>query len=52
MLCTPTVFYVWPMIPQDSSASTGWFVKPINEIIKGLEQVAAYTPRRRDRVRL
>ena len=29
-------------MPQGSSASPGWFVKDINEVIKGLEQVAAY----------
>ena len=30
------------MIPQGSSASPGWFVKAINEVIKGLERVAAW----------
>ena len=29
-------------MPQGSSASPGWFVKAINEMIKGLKQVAAY----------
>ena len=29
-------------MPQGSSASQGWFVKVINEVIKGLKQVAAY----------
>ena len=29
-------------MPQGSSASPGWFVKVINEVIKGLGQVAAY----------
>ena len=29
-------------MPQGSSASPGWFVKAINEVAKGLEQVAAY----------
>ena len=29
-------------MPQGSNASPGWFVKVINEVIKGLEQVAAY----------
>ena len=29
-------------MPQGSSASPGWFVKVINEVIKGLTQVAAY----------
>ena len=28
--------------PQGSSASPGWFVKDINEVINSLEQVAAY----------
>ena len=30
------------VMPQGSSASPGWFVKVINEVTKGLEQVAAY----------
>ena len=29
-------------MPQGSSASSGWFVEIINEVIKGLAQVAAY----------
>ena len=29
-------------MPQGSSASPGLFVKVINEVIKGLKQVAAY----------
>ena len=29
-------------MPQGSSASPGWFVKVINEVIKGLERVTAY----------
>ena len=29
-------------MPQGSSASPGWFVKVINAVAKGLEQVAAY----------
>ena len=29
-------------MPQSSSGSPGWFVKVINEVIKGLKQVAAY----------
>ena len=40
--CTPTGLYEWLVMPQSSSASPGWFVKVINEAIKGLEQVAAY----------
>ena len=40
--CTPTGLYEWLIMPQGSSASPGWFVKVINEVIEGLEQVAAY----------
>ena len=29
-------------MPQGRSASSGWLVKDINEVTKGLEQVAAY----------
>ena len=29
-------------MPQGSSASPGWFVKDISEVLKGLKQVAAY----------
>ena len=29
-------------MPQGSSALPGWFVNVINEVIKGLEKVAAY----------
>ena len=40
---TPKGLYEWPLImPQGSSTKPGWFVKVINEVIKGLEQVAAY----------
>ena len=34
--CTPTGPYEWLVMPQGSSASPGWFVKVINEVIKGL----------------
>ena len=40
--CTPTGLYEWLVMPQGSSASPGWFVKAINEVIKDLNQVAAY----------
>ena len=29
-------------MPQGISSSSGWFVKVINEVIKGLKQVVAY----------
>ena len=29
-------------MPQRSSAAPGWFVKVVNEVIKGLDRVAAY----------
>ena len=29
-------------MPQGSSASPGWFVKVINEVMKDLKQVATY----------
>ena len=40
--CTPTGLYEWPVMPQGSSGLPGWFVKVINEVIKDLNQVAAY----------
>ena len=40
--CTPTGLYERLFMPQGRSASYGWFVKDINEGIKGLEQVVAY----------
>ena len=40
--CTPTGLYERLVMPQGSSASTGWFVKVINDVITDLKQVAAY----------
>ena len=40
--CTLTGLYEWLVMSQGSSASTGWFVKGINEVIKDLKQVATY----------
>ena len=40
--CTRDRIFEWLVMPQGSSASPGWFVKDINEAIKGLERVAAY----------
>ena len=40
--CTPDQLFEWIVMPQGSSASPGWFVKVINEVIKGLKRVAAY----------
>ena len=42
VFCTPTGLYQWLVLPRGSSASPGWFVRVINEVAKGLEQVAAY----------
>ena len=41
-LCKPTRLREWLVIPQGSSAAPAWFVKVINEVIKGLANVAAY----------
>ena len=41
-LCTPNGLFEWLVMPQGSSAFPGWFVKVINEVVKGLERVAAY----------
>ena len=38
--CAPMGLYEWLVMPQGSRASFGWFVKVINEVSKGLEQVA------------
>ena len=40
--CPLTGLYEWLGMPQGSSASPGWFVKVINEVIKYLKQVEAY----------
>ena len=40
--CTPGRLFEWLVMPQGSSATPDWFVKEINEVIKGLERVAAY----------
>ena len=40
--CTPDRLFDWLVMPQGSSASPSWFVKVIDEVIKGLERVAAY----------
>ena len=40
--CTPAGLYELLVFPQGRSASPRWFVNVINEVIKGLEQVAAY----------
>ena len=40
--CTPTRLFERLVMSQGSSAAPGWFVKVINEVIKGLDRVAAY----------
>ena len=40
--CRPTRLFEWLVMPQVSKAAPGWFVKVINEVIKGLANVAAY----------
>ena len=40
--CTPTRLFKWLVIPQGSSTAPVWFVKVINEVIKGLDRVDAY----------
>ena len=39
---TPTGLHEWLFVPQGTSASPEWFLKVINEVVKGLEQVVAY----------
>ena len=39
---TPDRFFEWLVMPQGSSASPGWFVKVINEVIKGLKRFTEY----------
>lgn len=39
---TPTRLFEWLRMPQGASQSAGWFVKVVNEVIKGLEGVEAY----------
>ena len=34
--CAPTGLHEWLVMPQGSSASPGWFVKVINEVIEDL----------------
>ena len=41
-LCTPTRVFEWLVMPLGNSASPGWFVKVINEVIKDLAHVATY----------
>ena len=40
--CTPTRLFEWLVMSQGSNAAPGWFVKVINEVIKGLANMAAY----------
>ena len=40
--CTPTRLLKWLVMSQGSSTAPGWFVQVINEVIKGLANVAAY----------
>ena len=40
--CTSTRLFDWLVISQGRSADPGWFVKVTNEVIKGLDRVAAY----------
>ena len=42
--CTPPMrLFEWLAMSQGSSAAPGWFVKVINEVIKGLDRVASST---------
>ena len=40
-LCTPTRLFERLVMPHCSSAAPGWFVNVINEVIQGLDRVAA-----------
>ena len=40
--CTPTRLFESLVMPQGSNEAPGWFVKVINEVIKGLANVATY----------
>ena len=40
--CTPDRLFEWLVMPQGSNAAPGWFIKVVNEVIKGLERVAGY----------
>ena len=45
-ICTLMGIYEWLVTPQGSSASPRWFVKVINEVIKGLFGTGGGLPRR------
>lgn len=44
-LCTPTRLFEWLGMPQGSSAAPGWFVKVVNEAIKGPRRRRSSLPR-------
>ena len=39
--CTPALVFERLVMAQGSSAGPGWFVKVINEVVKGLDRVVA-----------